>query len=174
MKRAAILLALVAPVFAHAQIDPSLRAAPQIVQINSVTYRLSLVIRFGYPDSVGHLPILVSREEYAERVCILLQLMEEKFKPDQPNLGQFEAYRSCIAAFKFLGEALAPELAAIEPNYKTRVESIKQNLAKRGIIVEDPYAHFADVPENHWASDAIHNLRKLGILRGYPDNTFRG
>ncbi len=33
---------------------------------------------------------------------------------------------------------------------------------------------FKDVPTNHWAYKAVVALTKLGILSGYPDNTFRG
>jgi hypothetical protein len=33
--------------------------------------------------------------------------------------------------------------------------------------------NFIDVEQNFWASDAIHNLAKSGILKGYPDNTFK-
>jgi len=31
-----------------------------------------------------------------------------------------------------------------------------------------------DVPEGHWASDAVYELVRLGITSGYPDGTFRG
>jgi|GEM_PF-3528268 len=31
---------------------------------------------------------------------------------------------------------------------------------------------FADVPANHWAADALKNLREEGILRGYADGSF--
>jgi len=31
---------------------------------------------------------------------------------------------------------------------------------------------FADVPANHWATDALRNLRAEGILRGYPGGFF--
>ncbi len=33
---------------------------------------------------------------------------------------------------------------------------------------------FRDVPEDHWARDAIYDLVKKGITQGYPDGTFRG
>ncbi len=32
---------------------------------------------------------------------------------------------------------------------------------------------FRDVPRNHWAYQAIQELRRLGFIEGYPDNTFR-
>lgn len=33
---------------------------------------------------------------------------------------------------------------------------------------------FKDVPKNHWAADSIRMLSESGIVRGYPDLTFRG
>jgi hypothetical protein len=33
---------------------------------------------------------------------------------------------------------------------------------------------FPDVPEQHWARDAVANLAAKGILEGYPDGTFKG
>lgn len=33
---------------------------------------------------------------------------------------------------------------------------------------------FGDVPENHWARDAVADLASKGILEGYPDGTFKG
>jgi hypothetical protein len=49
----------------------------------------------------------------------------------------------------------------------------------------DPGPHFwpmrpipgpplTDVPDTHWAADAVVSLRTWGILTGYPDGTFRG
>ncbi len=35
-------------------------------------------------------------------------------------------------------------------------------------------AGFSDIPANHWAKDAVENLRQLGLISGFPDNTFRG
>ena len=31
-----------------------------------------------------------------------------------------------------------------------------------------------DVPDGHWASEAINDLVKLGVTKGFPDGTFRG
>ncbi len=33
---------------------------------------------------------------------------------------------------------------------------------------------FSDVAPNHWAAQAVLNLRSNGILRGYPDGKFQG
>jgi hypothetical protein len=33
---------------------------------------------------------------------------------------------------------------------------------------------FPDIPENHWAGDAVEEIADLGIVIGFPDGTFRG
>ena len=33
---------------------------------------------------------------------------------------------------------------------------------------------YSDVPVGHWAGEAVERLTRLGILTGYPDDTFRG
>jgi hypothetical protein len=33
---------------------------------------------------------------------------------------------------------------------------------------------FADVPETHWAYDAVRTLAQRGVFTGYPDGTFSG
>lgn len=33
---------------------------------------------------------------------------------------------------------------------------------------------FSDLPGGHWASEAVENLARLGILQGMPDGTYRG
>ena len=39
---------------------------------------------------------------------------------------------------------------------------------------EAPVPPFVDVPKDHWAYQAVENLRQKGILRGYPDTNYRG
>lgn len=34
--------------------------------------------------------------------------------------------------------------------------------------------NFPDVPENHWAYEALENMKREGILVGYPDGTYKG
>ncbi|WP_088008510.1 CAP domain-containing protein [Indiicoccus explosivorum] len=33
--------------------------------------------------------------------------------------------------------------------------------------------HFADVPKDHWASEAIYELEEIGMISGYEDETFK-
>jgi hypothetical protein len=34
--------------------------------------------------------------------------------------------------------------------------------------------NFPDVPEGHWAAEAVRELKETGLLKGYPDGLFRG
>ncbi|MCL5104894.1 MAG: S-layer homology domain-containing protein [Armatimonadetes bacterium] len=33
---------------------------------------------------------------------------------------------------------------------------------------------FKDVPKDHWAADSVRVVSEAGIMKGYPDGTFRG
>lgn len=43
-----------------------------------------------------------------------------------------------------------------------------------GASADDARKPFPDVPQAHWASDAIQQLASQGVLRGYPDGTYGG
>lgn len=55
------------------------------------------------------------------------------------------------------------------------VTSVAGTLAGLGLarpaLAQGP---FSDVPPNHWAYEAINELASRGILKGFPDGTFRG
>ncbi|MEX2542439.1 MAG: S-layer homology domain-containing protein [Trueperaceae bacterium] len=42
------------------------------------------------------------------------------------------------------------------------------------LIASGAYAQFPDIPDNHWAADAVAEITELGIIIGFPDGTFRG
>ena len=35
-------------------------------------------------------------------------------------------------------------------------------------------AEFVDIPQTHWAKDAVSKIQSYGVTNGYPDQTFRG
>jgi len=41
----------------------------------------------------------------------------------------------------------------------------------QGVLKPEP---FADVPPDHWAYNAVEQLRQAGLTEGYPDRTFKG
>ncbi|MBN8690050.1 MAG: S-layer homology domain-containing protein, partial [Armatimonadetes bacterium] len=54
---------------------------------------------------------------------------------------------------------------------KTRTLKLALAVATTTLFVVPAMAqdNFPDVPENHWAFEAIENLKREGILVGYPD-----
>lgn len=54
------------------------------------------------------------------------------------------------------------------------ITKIKDRCTKLGIEIDSTrFQRFSDVPKGHWADEAIHRMREIGIVRGYPGNTFR-
>ena len=41
-------------------------------------------------------------------------------------------------------------------------------------IAPDTTTMFPDVPENHWAYEAVETMAKTGLVKGYPDGEFKG
>lgn len=41
-------------------------------------------------------------------------------------------------------------------------------------IAPDTTTMFPDVPENHWAYEAVASMAKTGLVKGYPDGEFKG
>lgn len=62
-----------------------------------------------------------------------------------------------LAAAGLLALAAAPALAQGQQNQP-----------------QTPVPPFVDVPKSHWAFQAVEDLRLKGIIRGYPDGSFRG
>ena len=52
------------------------------------------------------------------------------------------------------------------------IASVALALACASVMAQSPAP--TDVPHNHWAYPAVTNLYRLGILKGYPDGTFKG
>ena len=46
-------------------------------------------------------------------------------------------------------------------------------LATLLLLFTTSYAAFTDMPENHWAYNAVTKMEKASILSGYPDGTFK-
>lgn len=69
---------------------------------------------------------------------------------------------------KNLREAVAAQDAQIR-----QLTALVQTLA--GVKTEAAAeTDFPDVPENHWAYEAVHELAQRGLVAGYPDGTFGG
>ncbi len=70
-----------------------------------------------------------------------------------------------------------PRLAQIEPDGGCAVNKFRALvaglvLASSSLVSAAPL--FPDVPDNHWAKDAVAALAAKGLVEGYPDGTFKG
>lgn len=69
---------------------------------------------------------------------------------------------------KALREAVAQQDAQIR-----QLTALVQTLA--GVKTDAAaVTDFPDVPENHWAYEAVHELARRGLVEGYPDGSFGG
>lgn len=74
----------------------------------------------------------------------------------------------------FLAETYG-SIEQIPEDTKRNITLIRERARRHGLSINDAaMTRFSDVPVGHWADEAIHKMRMLGIVRGYPDNTFRG
>lgn len=58
-----------------------------------------------------------------------------------------------------------------------RMYSLALGIVLSGLTAGMAFAQgeaFPDTPENHWAYEALANMRKAGLLVGYPDGLYRG
>ncbi len=84
--------------------------------------------------------------------------------PDSTFAGQrpLTRYEFAVAVQRLTQEPLRLDFPRFKPRMRPRIELP---------ILGRP---FADVPKEHWASDAVDWLREKGIAAGYSDGTFRG
>ena len=55
------------------------------------------------------------------------------------------------------------------------VQTMKQALyALVGMVDMTKVKEMPDVPQDHWAKDAVDHLAGNGVIEGYPDGTFKG
>lgn len=175
MKRMLLALVVAIPVLGSAQVSTIRYDLPES---DRLTYHKNELVDLFVEGGIRFRPL--SKLELAVAARQLVHAAEDQLKRGQvPGWNENNSRKQWPVRFwiyRWLRDELGPELAEIGvdlADYDARVEAIKFRLAMRGIIVEDPYARFLDVPKGHWADEAIHSLRRAGIIRGYSDNTFR-
>ena len=133
-----------------------------------------------------HRPRPMSRAEMAVATRFFLYILDADINP---HIGLEENYYERYGVrrnllpdrfwhVEFLMREFAWELAGIGADLEemwSKLSKVRESYTDLGIELRDPYnERFTDVPDGHWADEAIHNLRRAGILYGYPDGTYRG
>ncbi len=134
----------------------------------SVLQRSGILITFsacfGYVRPHGERTL--TRFEFAVCVDRTMQCVTL----EKPNHGASAGLNAKTASLlhRFIGEYRS-ELAELGVGPKMRMQWLAH--LKRFEPADGP---FPDVSKSHWGSDAVERLRKLGVLRGYPDGLFHG
>lgn len=66
------------------------------------------------------------------------------------------------------------ELGGNVPALYRQAEDLEKRTTVLHEIIAGKTPAFPDVPKNHWAAQAIHELRSKGLIVGYPDDRFKG
>lgn len=142
------------------------------------------LVRPGFPGGI-YTRRLMSRVEVALFTNWVMQwsaatlLYSDNFESNMllKRGPSIEAFAENFWHLEFLVREFRTELIGIGVDYEEYwdlISLLKTTLAEKGIELRDPYnERFIDVPEGHWADEAIHNLRRAGVLYGYPDGEFR-
>jgi len=144
------------------------------------------------PHSVGRFEIAVhTNEAYTKLHGLALSGYEtieaqSKFNiPSKVTVDLNSKYRRLRSALDRHEKELVSLIVEFTPELKALGVEV-DGLA--GQVKRDAYAirsmspleagealqQFPDVPADHWAADAVKNLRSVGILHGYPDGKYRG
>ena len=125
--------------------------------------------------------IIVWVTEYAETVRTG-EVDEESAEVIREELSQYlpgvKSWQRHITALITLCEMLDQDLRALGANPR----SMQADLYGLASTLErlrvpkfgEAQTPFIDVPAGHWAYAAVHNMKREGILLGYPDGRFRG
>jgi hypothetical protein len=70
--------------------------------------------------------------------------------------------------------AMAKEIVSLRDNVAQLTAVVNQLVGERNGVQSALSKEFPDVPANHWAYEAVHQLASQGIIEGYPDGNFGG
>lgn len=177
MRRALLVLALL-PVVGAAQISKLRHDLEPLAQVKYHADELKEIVSFGYEGGSRFRNFSLAQGAVMawQYVQVAASRARHGALPGDDDPSSRGKWRDRFWIFKWLGETLFQELTdqgVSMSDYYAMVEEVKQGLAKAGIVVNDPFVRFSDVPKGHWADEAIHSLRRAGVLTGYPDITFR-
>ena len=158
------------------------RHAPSTASLDLLKQKIDRLKKLGLqvsnPGGLHHSEF--SRYEAAVAAYAALQeynrlLADTKRRSNPENrqvlLQAYEDINALIRATPRELKSLGVDLRKTDEN----LDRIALELKKEGLVVRRFRDQtFLDVPEGHWAASALHELEKIGLLRGYPDGLFRG
>ncbi len=148
-----------------------LEAALEVARLERITSILSVGYMSGYPNRQFRPDNKITRAEVS---AMFMELIEDEakekvaFKDVKDGLWYSEAANKMVSLgyIRMNGEGMfAPDKAITRAEYAYILAKLKK------LPTSDK--KIKDVPEDHWAADAIASCIEAGIIAGYNDGTFR-
>jgi len=130
----------------------------------------------GYPDGLFKPERNVSRAEVAAAVTRALGLGWSNTKPSYPDVPATHWSSGNIQIMKDEGIMIGDVSGTFRPDaFITRAEAAAVFLR---MLKVEPFhnltsSSFKDVPATHWALGYIESMQKYGLIKGYPDGTYK-
>jgi len=130
----------------------------------------------GYPDGLFKPERNVSRAEVAAALTRALGLGWSDTKPSYPDVPATHWASGYIQIMTAEGIMIGDVSGTFRPDaFITRAEAA--TLLLRMLKVEPFHnltvSSFRDVPATHWALGYIESMQKYGLIKGYPDGTYK-
>jgi hypothetical protein len=145
---------------------------PRMIELSERLQQTGLVHRYPHQELGRPFPSDLSHECWQNLALVSATLAVSTDKPlDAWTLAWIES----VPLVETLLKEIYGDMDRYAPFLVKTIANIKDRCAKLGIPIDSSrFQRFSDVPVGHWADEAIHILRETGIIRGFPDNTFRG
>src|SRR5450830_1461759 len=130
----------------------------------------------GYPDGTFKPDRNVSRAEVAAALTRALGLGWSDIKPSYPDAPATHWSSGNIQIMKDEGIMIGDVSGTFRPDaFITRAEAAAVFLR---MLKVEPFhnltsSSFKDVPATHWALGYIESMQKYGLIKGYPDGTYK-
>lgn len=131
----------------------------------------------GYADGSFKPSSDITRAEFAKMVVVALGIFDDTTTA-AANLKGTDAEHHW--AFEYIAKAVGAGLMKGYPGGKfrpdakiTRAEASAIIFRAKNLKADAASQEFSDVPAKYWASASIGAMKKLGVIAGYTDGTFR-
>lgn len=125
------------------------------VAIRATTRHLGQIVE-RFESRLAELPPGPARDQVLERIVAISD------------------WRYLIADLRNVTVSRRYEFTVMEVDVDALLTSQSEAARRFLILTARANGPFADVPKDHWAAQAVDELRLAGILVGYPDLTFHG
>jgi hypothetical protein len=184
-RRLAVVLALAYVFVSAAEAQFRLDGWPERVK-NGISNLRRAGLLVGLPDGLGY-PHTVSRYELAVMTQATTAHLERILDQFEQRLLHFDSdprsrkfltssansirgWKDDLVFLRAMAKDFGPDLKEIGLDEEALIRSLRK-CEKLSTELPRRLDRFRDVPKRHWADKAVHELKRAGLLRGYPNRT---